>query len=356
MEQVNNLKLKSYNAKYKTATFDFNRKEVVANEVALTGGKYDIQSYEFQRNLLVFRDFSGTIFEKNGKWIAQSVEVMPTETREAPNYENFAILLNKPPKIVENSETKAVLFSIPQKDESTSPDSKKPFEIIKLTERFKPGGDLNNFHFDEQFIAKIHTRQSCNLADLLEAEQRMEPLDFVPDWRVVVGLGEASIYETNITLHHIYGIPYIPASAIKGILHHYAKEQLGERDTLVQDIFGAGDQATNNKLPQKGKIVIFDAFPIHAPRIECDVMTPHYSDYYMSEEVWPADWLTPIPIPFLTVGKGTPFRFNIGIKGNQTEKLISIIKSWLIDALSTKGIGAKTAVGYGFLNLNTKTK
>lgn len=34
--------------------------------------------------------------------------------------------------------------------------------------------------------------------------------------KLVIGLGGHSVYETDITLHHIYGVPYIPASAIKG--------------------------------------------------------------------------------------------------------------------------------------------
>jgi len=40
-------------------------------------------------------------------------------------------------------------------------------------------------------------------------------------WRLVVGLGAASVYETSMTLHHIYGIPYLPGSAIKGITRSY---------------------------------------------------------------------------------------------------------------------------------------
>ena len=41
------------------------------------------------------------------------------------------------------------------------------------------------------------------------------------DWRMIVGLGNEHIKETNMTLHHVYGIPYIPGSAIKGMVRHY---------------------------------------------------------------------------------------------------------------------------------------
>jgi CRISPR-associated protein Cmr6 len=36
--------------------------------------------------------------------------------------------------------------------------------------------------------------------------------------RLVLGLGLPSFFENGITLHHIYGIPYIPASTFKGLL------------------------------------------------------------------------------------------------------------------------------------------
>ena len=39
--------------------------------------------------------------------------------------------------------------------------------------------------------------------------------------RLIVGLGAASVYETSMTLHHIYGIPYLPGSAIKGVTRSY---------------------------------------------------------------------------------------------------------------------------------------
>ena len=37
------------------------------------------------------------------------------------------------------------------------------------------------------------------------------------DWRMVVGLGGNHVQETNMTLDHIHGIPYLPGSAFKGV-------------------------------------------------------------------------------------------------------------------------------------------
>lgn len=48
-------------------------------------------------------------------------------------------------------------------------------------------------------------------------------------WRLSIGLGVPHSLETGITLHHLYGIPYIPGSALKGVtrawrLHTIARE------------------------------------------------------------------------------------------------------------------------------------
>ena len=175
--------------------------------------------------------------------------------------------------------------------------------------------------------------------------------NFKPDWRVIVGLGTDSVYETGITLHHIYGFPYIPASAIKGITNHYAQDMLKlenaeHNETLKEfkvtedlsfEIFGTTEK--------QGKITFFDAMPLTPPKIKPDIMNVHYPDYYGKDKA-PTDTQSPNPIFFLTV-EDTVFQFILGCK--EDENLLSIAYKWMENALSDKGIGAKTAVGYGYL-------
>jgi len=59
-----------------------------------------------------------------------------------------------------------------------------------------------------------------------------ESLTLKPDWRLIVGLGNESIYETSMTLHHIYGFPYIPGSAIKGVTRNYYINDIYDRIRL----------------------------------------------------------------------------------------------------------------------------
>lgn len=81
-------------------------------------------------------------------------------------------------------------------------------------------------------------------------------------------------------------------------------------------------------------------------------MNPHYVPYYSDKTgtTPPADYHNPVPVFFLVVEE-TPFRFILGAKGetlNETIKSKSI-SDWLTNALQNHGIGAKTAVGYGYM-------
>ncbi|HHH49521.1 MAG TPA: type III-B CRISPR module RAMP protein Cmr6, partial [Saprospiraceae bacterium] len=191
-------------------------------------------------------------------------------------------------------------------------------------------------------------------------------ISFSPDWRMIVGLGDASVYETSITLHHIYGIPYIPASTIKGVIRSqvikeiFLPKYLSDNDEKANE--KAEDDAMKNSVfklffgnqDQKGKIIFYDAFPTSSPKIEVDVMNPHYGSYY-SDTKAPVDSDSPTPIFFLTV-TGCAFQFLISSKSKQLfEKYFDAdskkktIIQWLTEALAHHGIGAKTAVGYGYM-------
>lgn len=188
------------------------------------------------------------------------------------------------------------------------------------------------------------------------------------DWRIVVGMGNPSVYETSMTFHHIYGIPYIPGTAIKGItrsitIAEYFKNIEGnEQDGALSDhdfcmIFGS--PANSILGTRQGVVMFFDAYPVTEPILRLDVMNPHYSQYYSDKtgESPPTDDDKPKPITFLTV-ENTRFRFILGIKEKGNKPLSGVVFSgkkpleeacsMLQKALSEHGIGAKTAAGYGY--------
>lgn len=97
------------------------------------------------------------------------------------------------------------------------------------------------------------------------------------DWKLAIGLGNESVYETSIKLHHIYGIPYIPGSSIKGairshiILEKFGKDKNGNLDLKKAearaledqefcDIFGCPKESLYEESRQ-GKVIFLMLYP-----------------------------------------------------------------------------------------------
>lgn len=165
--------------------------------------------------------------------------------------------------------------------------------------------------------------------------------------RMVVGLGEESVLETSICLHHTYGVPYIPGSALKGLAAAYARQRLDPQT------WGAGTEAYRTLFgdtTEAGCVVFFDA--LYMPKtgfkgqaLHLDVITVHHPDYYQKGNSAPADWDSPTPIPFLSAtGK-----YLIALAGPQA--WVDAAFEILGKALAEMGVGAKTASGYGRMQL-----
>jgi|GEM_PF-1654803 len=269
--------------------------------------------------------------------------------------DNFSIQLNKAAKY-DSKEGKFYLFKSEKKinEPFVVPDFKK---IISFE--------------------AIEKRNQAAIRRLGYTDSQLATFQSEANWRWVVGLGNASVYENGITLHHVYGIPYIPGSSLKGMLRTfminelYGYEKQSETNALkngiFRSIFGCPEQSADNGA--KGNIQFFDAFPIDSVEVEPDIINNHYQSYYDGDTP-PADWINPNPVFFLTV-KGGSFRFNLGVKEIQNKPmkdfsddyqlflektetklsenatLIEVTEAWLKTALAFHGIGAKTAVGYG---------
>ncbi len=207
-----------------------------------------------------------------------------------------------------------------------------------------------NAKFDTTYCENLRKQQRENTKLLCSQTVIIDETDLKANWRMIIGLGNESVYETSMTLHHVYGIPYIPASGIKGVIRNWvinenfnSQESQALENTEFVKIFGSGDA--------EGKVIFFDAFPInlHNDSIQPDIMNPHYPEYYDGDKP-PADWQSPRPIFFLTL-KETNFEFIFGVKDVKyiglLETLTKSETGWLYRTLKEQGIGAKTAVGYG---------
>lgn len=269
--------------------------------------------------------------------------------------DNFLLKWQKAPRFA-NAEKKFVFF---KKDRSG--------------ENFKINASFGNIDFKA-----LAERELSNAISLM-GDNQIKKLEMATQWRMVQGLGIESVYEISMTLHHIYGIPYIPASVLKGVTRSWiitnaysGKEEIAISDPKFCDWFGCPAELVVHqnqsirrygsfyKEARKGELVFFDAYPLNTPQLDVDIMNPHYNPYYSDKNgnTPPADNYNPVPIFFLTVSKNTPFQFVLGGKEgilNQSIKHQDLengnwnIFDWLKDALIQHGVGAKTAVGYGYM-------
>ncbi|MFQ5569552.1 MAG: type III-B CRISPR module RAMP protein Cmr6 [Rhodothermales bacterium] len=179
--------------------------------------------------------------------------------------------------------------------------------------------------------------------------------DLVTDARLIAGLGYKGALEVGLTLHPLYGFPYLPGTAVKGIARAYAEHVINAPTDLIRKIFGSPE-----KDPRKAKefrvgcVRFFDALPTSFPKLEVDVMTPHFGDYYMDQtgRIAPGDWHSPVPVSFLTVAEGQSFCFSLAARGDEEitdpDDCLQRAAKWLEAGLKELGGGGKTAAGYGY--------
>jgi CRISPR-associated protein Cmr6 len=209
---------------------------------------------------------------------------------------------------------------------------------------------IENYKWEKSFLERFVLRQESYAKKLKEQGYILKTLPALCNWRLIIGLGAAHPQETSMTLHHLYGIPYIPGSAIKGVTRHWVvfykfnnNERDAENDEDFKNIFGTQKA--------QGKVIFMDAYPSDEITLKIDIMNPHYPDYY-SKNSPPADWQKPNPIKFLTVER-TKFKF---VLLSKEQKLLEKAHSWLSNALTNFGIGAKTSLGYGIFESPAKSK
>lgn len=285
-------------------------------------------------NKLVDIKIDGQKIQKEAKK-AKVKKIPRCENKSNLRVPNDTCLILQNPKVnIDNFHLKLNKFTI------FNDDDEPKIKEQKISETFFN----RNRNFYETKIKKHH-----------EYIQKFNPKSFTlkTSYRLLIG-SEQSIYETSIRLHHIYGIPFIPSSAIKGsfrncIIQKYFnsnEDKALKRDWFV-DIFGSQNQ--------EGKVIFFDAFSEDI-KIQTDIMTPHYKEYYgdKKDKIAPTDTQDPNPIPFLVVTG--EFKFFVAVKKNTKLKikykeflLLDFVERGLEKSLQNYGIGAKTAVGYGYL-------
>lgn len=179
---------------------------------------------------------------------------------------------------------------------------------------------------------------------------------------LITGLGGEHVRETSLTLHQLYGVPYIPASSLKGTTRNWALQCFFEGNLNQAQKALAGDAGTEKKEiaedffavfgheGHRGAVQFHDGW-LEGAKLAPDIMTVHFSKYYRNEKS-PTDDQSPIPISFYVVTCERVFlslssaKQSLSVDDPQ-HRLLQVAGIWMEKALTELGIGAKTTSGYG---------
>lgn len=201
-------------------------------------------------------------------------------------------------------------------------------------------------------IANKQSKQSSYLESLKKLGVQTFTIKAKTTSPFITGLGSGHPTEIGMILDRNIGVPYIPASSIKGVLRlayaiNIANGRKEVPDSELETYFGTAD--TKQEKQFRGQLVILDAYPTKDVQLKIDIMNPHYTKYYDGTNKQPVETESPVPIKFLTVKEGTEFCFNCAFmpldlndKCNEDE-----INAMFTTAFERVGFGGKTAIGYG---------
>ncbi len=231
-------------------------------------------------------------------------------------------------------------------------------------------GDLtkvSSIKNSKQLMSQLRKRQAL-VAATIHADQIfcIEALAVAP---FATGLGNEHPLENGFAFLNPYGLPYLAGSGVKGVLRKAAYELAGGLfgDTkgwtqgAIDAMFGFLDNRDENS-GQRGALVVWDVLPeIAGENLKVEVITAHQNHYLQGDEA-PHESGQPNPINFLAVPPGSHFDFHIQCDLPYLARIAPTIAAqgnWkmLVDvalnhAFEWLGFGAKTAVGYGAMQLD----
>jgi CRISPR-associated protein Cmr6 len=201
--------------------------------------------------------------------------------------------------------------------------------------------------------------------------------------RLLVGHGNGSATEVGLSVHHTWGVPVIPGSALKGLCAHHTAATYGRQDAAgdrrnerapfsglqwdngrrrieaspgdyYRALFGAADAP--DAASSAGLVVFHDALYVPGSSagdtpFAVDVLTVHQRSYYgqdkeaggIAGKSWPNDYDSPNPVGFISVKPRAQFLLAIDGDAGWADLTMDL----LIEALWEWGAGGKTSAGYG---------
>lgn len=173
--------------------------------------------------------------------------------------------------------------------------------------------------------------------------------------RFVTGTGNAHPLENGFTWHPTLGMPYLPGSAVKGLVRAVIETALDDSDEARKRLLRLwfGTEAKDDVAEQAGALIFLDALPVAPCELKAEVLTPHMGKWYekgdkdpLKAEVMPGDWHSPVPVTWL-VASNLQLQFTILPRPGAEAIALDDVWEALEYGLSNIGAGAKTAIGYG---------
>lgn len=233
---------------------------------------------------------------------------------------------------------------------------------------------------DAATMAALLKRQIWLAAPLVNQGQVLA-LSAVGTAPFTTGLGNEHPLENGFAFLNPYGLPYLPGSGVKGVLRQAARElasgewgdSQGWSAQAITDLFGLQTE-NGDTTQQRGALTFWDVLPqLQGKSLQVDVMTPHQSHYYQQrregrsgDSTSPHDSGQPNPIHFVVVPPGTEFTFHV--QSNPALLKLAeartgaplpwqaLLQAAFEHAFEWMGFGAKTAVGYGAMAEDARTR
>lgn len=180
------------------------------------------------------------------------------------------------------------------------------------------------------------------------------------------GLGNEHPLENGFAFLSPYGLPYLPGSGVKGVIRKAAEElasgdwgdSCGWNEATIRQLFGPGENdTTRDSDPQQGALWFWDVLPqMPKASMSVEIMTPHHGEYYQGKHS-PHNSENPNPISFLAVPPESGFAFYVECQPQRLDDALrqhwrALVEAAFGHAGKWLGFGAKTAVGYGRMQLD----
>ncbi|ACB07193.1 RAMP superfamily CRISPR-associated protein [Candidatus Korarchaeum cryptofilum] len=186
-------------------------------------------------------------------------------------------------------------------------------------------------------------KKASNLLDMQKSALKScgyDVFDFlaVTRSRLIVGMASEifgkQIFEVGLSWDPLLNLPYIPGSSLKGAFRSYLES---ERPDLVP-LLGSKSESSS--------IIFLDSYPVSSKSnlLVPEVTTPIYGAKGVREVK-----AEPKPVIYPVINKDVTFRMIIGLRG-KGRRLGDFLGQFMMEVLR-RGIGAKTLVGYGLMEL-----